>query len=271
MQHGDIQLRVSLGGEPQKLVTYWRGSLRGYLPTRALVTILRPRPKSQQFHWWHDPNFHFEAITRTEKKRAELSVSEKSLMMLPNEIAIARDLTERLSNWLSQRQGIPSIDQPIPNARIRLQGDGGPELVSVIESFPDPGVLSAAEVGVVYTQGEPRRPGVRWLPPLNGADESLAVSQLQSFAKSLADGQEARVRALIDRIVGVFRKQIAIRRAAINKRAAEIFGCGTTLTIEGELITDRKIEEDYWDILAWLDEQAKERAPKDKIRTWRRR
>jgi hypothetical protein len=120
MQHGDVQVRISLSGEPQKLLTYWRGSLRDILPTQSSITILRPRLKRQRWWLYDDPSFHFEAMTRTEKKRAELSISEKSLMMQSGEIATARELTEKLFGWLSQRQGMPAINQPIPNARIWL-------------------------------------------------------------------------------------------------------------------------------------------------------
>jgi hypothetical protein len=142
-------------------------------------------------------------------------------------------------------------------------------LVGLIESFGDPEVLSAAEIGVVYTQGEPRRPDVRWLPVLQSTDKTTALQELQLFEKSLADGQGQQVRALVDRIAGIFRKQLAIRKATINKRATEIFGYGTALTIEGEPMTDKMIEEDYEDILAWLEEQAKEHKPKERIRAWR--
>jgi hypothetical protein len=269
MQHGDIQLRISLSGEPQQLLTYWRGSLRDNLPTRAGVTILRPRPKRQWWGYFGSPNFNFEAITRAEKKRAELGISDKALMMQADEIAIARELTETLFNWLSGRQGTPAINQPIPKARISLHGDGGPELVGVIESFGDPEVLWNVEIGPVYTQGEPRRPDVRWLPALNSTDKTIVLGALRSFAKSLADGQGPLVLALIDRVTGVFRKRLALRKAEINKRVAKIFGYGAALTIEDEPITDEKIENDYEDILAWLEEQTKEHKPKEKIRAWR--
>jgi hypothetical protein len=80
MQHGDIHMRISLSGEPQKLLTYWRGSLRDMLPTMAGVSITRPLVKPRRT--WLDvynPSLYFEGMTRTEKKRADLSISEQSL------------------------------------------------------------------------------------------------------------------------------------------------------------------------------------------------
>ncbi len=138
MEHGEILVQISLAGEPQKLLTYWRGSLRHCLPIAASVTILRPSCGSRR--WWdfNDPNFHFKSMTRTEKKRAELSISEKSLMMQPQEIAIARELTEQFFGWLSGRREIPAINRPIPAAEVSLSAEGGPDLVDVVELFNDP-------------------------------------------------------------------------------------------------------------------------------------
>ena len=97
MQHGEIKLRVMLAGEPHKLFTYWRGALPDGRPSSASVTILRPRRKFQVSSWWlpRDQGFYFEPMTRTEKKRAELSISDKALLMSAPEIATARRLDGR--------------------------------------------------------------------------------------------------------------------------------------------------------------------------------
>ena len=79
MQTEDIILNVSMAGEPQKLCTYCRGSLPGVLPVSAAIGIVRPwryRP-----HSFYSPDFYFDQMSRTEKKRAELSISERSLRM----------------------------------------------------------------------------------------------------------------------------------------------------------------------------------------------
>jgi hypothetical protein len=114
MQHGDIRVRISLYGEPQKITTYWRASLRDTLPETASVTILKMRRKPSSRQWWYDddPNFYFERMTRTEKKRAELSISDKSLYMTAAEIETARHLTETTYDWLSGRRSVPTINQP---------------------------------------------------------------------------------------------------------------------------------------------------------------
>jgi hypothetical protein len=271
MQHGDIQVQVSLRGEPHKLLTYWRGSLRETLPISAAVTIVRPKRNHGNRGYWdyRDPSFYFEAITRTEKKRAELSISDKSLLMQAGEIATARHLTEILSDWLSRRHGLPHLDQPIPNARIALRCEGDGELVGIVEKFGDPEVLSSAQVGAVYTQGEPRRPDIRWLPTISSTDKTVAIGELQTFEKSLADGQGADVRSLVNRIATVFRKQVVARRALLQRRFTEIFGMGAELEINDRPLTDKMIESyKYEEILIWLDEQGKEN-PKDGIRTWR--
>ena len=48
MQHGDIRLQLSLSGEPQKILTYWRGFMQDMLPTAVSVTILKMHRKKQR-------------------------------------------------------------------------------------------------------------------------------------------------------------------------------------------------------------------------------
>jgi hypothetical protein len=270
MQHGDVQVSVSLRGEPQKLLTYWRGSLRDILPTSASVAVVRPLIKGRYWFDYHDPSFYFEGMTRSEKKRAELSISDLSLKMQPGEIEIARHLTDILFDWLSGRDGIPVLNQPIPNARIGLSCAGGVDLIDVVEKFGDPEVLSRAQVGLAYLQGEPRRPDVRWLPNISSlADKVPATTELGN-EKSLAEGQGKQARALIDRIIAIHRKRVAARRAKVNKRATEIFGYGSGVTYGNKPITDEMLDRyEYAEILAWLDEAAKEKKPREKIRSWR--
>jgi hypothetical protein len=141
MQHGDIQTNVSLRGEPQALFVYWRGSLREILPTTAQVSITRPLRKSR-FDYW-DPSISLERMNRAEMKRAELSISEHSLDMEPEEIEAARHLTDVLWKWLSKRQhGVPALDQPVTRARVTLEAEGDESLLDVINSF-DPEIVGS--------------------------------------------------------------------------------------------------------------------------------
>jgi hypothetical protein len=270
MRHGEIRVRLSLGGEPQKLLTYWRGSLREVLPEAAWVSVLRPRIKGRWWFDYHDPSFYFERITRIEKKRAVLSISEQSLKMQPGEIKIAGHLTDILFDWLSQRQPIPVLNQPIANARIGLACEGGSELIDVVEKFGDPEILSSAQIGPVYSQGEPRRPDVRWLPNISSLDKDTAIGELANFEKSLAEGQGLAVRERIDRIIGIYGKRLAARRAKVNKRAIEAFGYGGEIAYGDKPVTDEMLDgHEYEDILALLDEAAKKKKPREKIRSWR--
>jgi hypothetical protein len=186
------------------------------------------------------------------------------------EIATARYLTDVLFDWLSQRHSLPVIDQPISNARIGLRAEGGPELVDIVEKFGDPEVLSRAQIGAVYMQGDPRRPDVRWLPDLKGIVKILTLGELQHFEKSLAEGQSEKIRGLVVRIVGVFKNQVDLRRAALTKRYTELFGTGSTLVINGEPVTDKMIDErPFGELVMRLEFEAEKGVPGDKIRSWR--
>jgi hypothetical protein len=270
MAHGDNLIRIALAGEPQKLLTYWRGSLRHLAPTSASVTITkvsRPRGRWQ----WHttDPNFYFDAITRTENKRAVMSISEKSLLMQAGEIAAARLLTDLASGWLHGRTEVPHLDQRLPNARLSIVVEGSTDLVGVCETFSDPELVASGEVGVVFTQGEPRRPDVRWLPAITTTSLDVALGELSYFEKSLADGQAAEVRKIVDRIGGIFRKRLAMRRSFVNKRISVVLGYGATLDVRGQPMTDRMLEGyQYREILDYLDQEARPKKKRDDIRSW---
>ena len=271
MEHGDIRVRVGFSGEPQKLVTYWRGSLRHVVPVSASITILRARPARQSWYWWRtDQNFYFEAMTRTEKKRAELSISDKSLYMQPGEIARARELTEVTFNWLSGRKSLPDINQPIHNARLSLGAEGGVELIDVAEAFGDPEIVGFAGVGPIYLQGVPRRPDVRWLPDISSVATAPALAELAFFENSLADGQGEKVRDLVGRIARIFKKRLLLRRAKVNKRISEVLGVGASITVEGRSVTDEMLEGyRFREILDYLDREERGENKKDKIRSWR--
>jgi hypothetical protein len=269
MQHGDIVVRLSLYGEPQKLLTYWRGSLPDMLPTGAAISILKTNKKRVRTPWYADyvPDFHFEEMTRSEKKRAELSISEKSLSMSATEIATARHLTDITFEWISGRGVLPTLNQPMPNARLSLKVDGSSTLVDMIERIGDPEVVSVASVGAVYTQGEPRRPDVRWLPELKGIDKTMALDDLKFFEGSLAEGQADELRRMVDRVRSVFAKALNLRKAKLNKRISDVFGYGPNLEIEGRPITDAMIEgSQYENIMRWLQEEKGRQKPKGSIR-----
>jgi hypothetical protein len=275
MQHGEIQLRVTLAGEPQKLLTYWRGSLRETLPTRASVSIIRPYVVPRGWRWWwdhYDPSFHFEPLNRLEKKRTELSISDASLKMQPNEIEMARHLTDLLFDWLSQRRNeVPHTETPIANARISLDAEGTEELICVVEAFGDPEVLVRAAVGAVFLQGEPRRPDLRWIPDLTGVEKArVALGELQSFERSLADGQSARMRNVVDRVSGVFNRRLAARRVALNKKYTELWGIGSRLQIRGKPVTDDMLEGwSFRRLEALIQHEAEPDNPRGKTRGWR--
>jgi hypothetical protein len=269
MQHGDIKVRLSLRGEPQKLLTYWHGSLHDQLPETANVTILRKDNKPPINPWWpdyFDPNLYFETMTRTEKKRAELSISDQSLSMNATEIETARQLTDVTYGWISGRTSLPTFGSPIPHARLMLLVEGLPSLVDAVERFGDPEVVSGASVGAVYAQGNPRRPDVRWLPRLWDSSKTAALEELKVFEGLLAEGQATEVRKTVTRIGNVFRKALNLRKARLNKRITEVRGYSESLEIDGVLITDDMIEgSEYGRIMRWLDAEMSRKNPKVKV------
>jgi hypothetical protein len=261
MQHGDLRVGLSLGGEPRKLLVYWRGWLREIVPESASVTILRPyRPHPDERFWYYtSPHIQLEMLTRTEKKRAELSISDKALMMQPEEIGTARELTDKTFDWLSRRTGIPDFDRPTPGARLNLRCVGDETLLEAVEKFNDPEVLEGEETGAVFLQGAPRRPEVRWLPAMHNADTTHTLAETRFFERSLAQGQAERLRQLVTSVARMFRKRREARRAAVNKRYFQIFGLGSEVSFRDEPITDEMLDGyRYEELLAWLDVKEQE-------------
>jgi hypothetical protein len=272
VQHGDIMMRLALRGEPQKLFTYWRGPMRDILPTEAAVTILKMNKRPPSSPWWSDrnPDFHFEAMTQTEKKRAELSISDHALSMTAPEIETARYLTDITFAWMSSRDPLPTLNQPISNARLSFSVEGSPVLVEAVEQIGDPEVVSSATIGAVYTPRELGRPDTRWLPTARGIDKSAILSELKSFESQLIEGQASEVRRGVDRVSGVFRKALNLRRARLNKRITEVLGYSRELQIGDRTITDDMIEDHrFTEIMDWLDAEAARQKSRSKIRAWR--
>jgi hypothetical protein len=263
MQQGELRVIVSLDAEPQKLATYWRGSLRDTIPTSASITLLRENRRPRNDWWWdyRSPHIGLEAMTRTEKKRAELSISDLALHMSAGEIATARELTDMTFKWLSGRGGIPEINKPIPQTILSVVAEGNELLLPIIEKFSDPELLSRVVAGAVYLQGEPRRPDVRWLPPMTDSDKAKAIAEIPNFEKLLADDQGQRLRDVVETAARLFRKKRAARRALITKRYFALFGMGGEVSFVDRPVTDEMLEDyEYEKLIAWLEVEERERA-----------
>ena len=175
LQTEAIVLNVSMEGEPQKLFTYCRGSLPGVVPVSASISIVRPR--RYRPHAYYNPDIYFDQMSRKEKKRAELSVSEQSLRMDATELEAARSLTDMTFNWLSRQSEAPRLSQPIPIGRVHLRFECGPSIMDAVEGFTDLELISSFMIGAAYLQGQPRRPVMRYLPmvrPLTRPKRSTA-------------------------------------------------------------------------------------------------
>jgi hypothetical protein len=259
MQAGDIFIRADLRGEPQRLLTYWRGFLRESVPPQASVKILRP-VRFDRRSYGRD-GIYFESIKRTEKKRAELSISEVSLRMNGKEIAEARYLTEVLFDWLSGRSGMPYLRNPLPATSIYLQAEGGLEVLNAIEQFTDPELITAVTVGIAYMQGNPRRPMQRFLPGMSDIRTQIQINEMNYFESLLTDAQAEELRATIKRTADLFRKRLKYRRTLIASRIYEVMGTGMGgIKFYGRSINDELLQSyEYQELVAWLNGQEQEK------------
>jgi hypothetical protein len=270
VQTENIILNVSMAGEPQKLFTYCRGSLPGALPVNAAIGTVRAwryRPDS-----FYRPDFYFDQMSRTEKKRAELSISERSLRMDAREIEAARSLTDMTFNWLSGKSEVPRISQPIPIGKVYLRFECGPLILDSIERFPDLELVSSFQIGAAYLQGQPRRRVVRNLPMVMNANKAEKIALLKEFENLLQQDQAAKVRELIERVAQLFKKRVRARKLKLDALARKVLGCGLSgMIFKGKPVSDLAIDGyQYNEILSWLNyEETRKDKPKGNIRAWR--
>ena len=189
---------------------------------------------------------------------------------MPRKLRLHVDLTDVTYDWISGRKSIPVVDRPIKNARIGTVLDTTPDFLGAVDKFGDPEIFGGASIGAVFTQGEPRRPGARWLPTIESTNKAVALNELAYFENSLAPGQAEEVRKLIGRVTGIFRKILNSRKAKLNRRFTEVFGYGQAFELHGRPITDEMIEDyHYEDILDFLEEEEKQTKKKERVRGWR--
>jgi hypothetical protein len=211
-------------------------------------------------------------MSRTEKKRAELSISEKSLRMDGQEIEVARTLTDVTFNWLSGKSDAPRLSQPIPSGRVHLSFECGPPILDSIERFPDLELVSSFTIGAAYLQGQPRRPVTRYLPMVSNSNKAEEFALLKEFEHLLQQGQAAQVRELIERVAQLFRKRVQARKLRLDTLARKAFGCGLNgMLFEGKPVLDAMIDGyQYEQILSMLNsEESRKGTPKGNIRAWR--
>jgi hypothetical protein len=206
---------------------------------------------------YHDPHLYFAEMNPRENKRAVLSISDRSTIMTASEIGTARELTDLLYGWLSGRTDVPRLPAAIPDARIYLSAIGGTSIVDALETFGDLEVVSSVTIGAVYPHGQPRRPQARFLPPVSDIRTKAELEELQCFEALLSDSQAAGVRSAIDRVAGVFRKRLRMRKALLSRRIAEVFGYSFGVwEFEGQKIDDEMIMGyQFKQILSWLKDE----------------
>jgi hypothetical protein len=270
LQTEEIVLNVSMAGEPEKLFTYCRGSLAGVLPASAAISIVRRR--RYRPHAFSNPDLYFDQMTRTEKKRAELSISERSLRMDAKEIEVARTLTDMTFNWLSGKSEAPRLSQAIPIGKVHLSFVCSPPVLDSIERFPDLELVSSFTIGAAYLQGQPRRPVMRYLPMVMNSNKAEETALLEEFENLLQQDQAAKVRELIERVAQLFKKRVRARKLKLDACARKVLGCGLSgMIFEGKPVSAAMIDGYQFDeILSWLNyEENRKDTPKGNIRAWR--
>jgi hypothetical protein len=161
-------------------------------------------------------------MSRTEKKRAELSISERSLRMDAKEIEAARSF-DMTFNWLSGKSAAPRISQPIPIGKVSLHFECGPPILDSVERFPDLELVSSFQIGAAYLHGQPRRRVVRNLPMMMNSNTDEDIASLKEFESLLQQDQAEKVRELIERVAQLFRRRVRARKFKLDALARRVW------------------------------------------------
>jgi hypothetical protein len=254
MQHGDIQVRMDLNGEPQKLLTYWCGHIGGSVPDSMSVTLMKRRPAR-----FEDRAFSFGTITKGGTQIATQVLNQQLSKLSGDEICGVTFLQDGCHEWMNGRRSALVIDQPMPRYRLNLGLTTDGSIVDQLEKFTDADLIGRVIFGAVYLQGEPRFPNVRWLPPLDDQNTSPLKRELSIFEQLLAEGQAAEIRSLIDRMATIFRKRASRHVVAVRKRLGQLYRTGYEFRWGDWPVTEKDMDEDFEEIMTFLDQQEDDR------------
>jgi hypothetical protein len=219
MKLGEVLISLRMKAEPSALFRSWRAGMRDTTPRSASVSLRKKNPKPNG-----DPYFDCEDVWPTERKRADLSLSEICEMLRPEEIASFRDLHNILFDWLSKGEA-PVLDRSLPAFVIYATAEGDAEgTLTGFESLPANEMLTAVELGPVFLQDRPRVPMVRWLPDIKSNVASEARNSLVNFAQSLEPGQHEALLRMMARVESLFERKAVYRRQALTARAKAVMG-----------------------------------------------
>lgn len=223
MNHGDIGAEVILSAEPLRVFMLWRSTLRSGRPEQANVVINKRRRPS--FWSSFSPSFDLNAVQRTERKLADISLSAISLQLDSGEIENASRLHEILWKWLGRGED-PVLDREMPFTTVNLKISGEAEtLIGDLEKMHDLEPLSSFQFVIAFRQDRP--PVVKTRMPMTimkSGDLALALPDFEGYKHMLADGQADRFLALGNRVENLFRKRRDARLKVLNALAKEVLG-----------------------------------------------
>lgn len=271
-KHGDLTAKIAMTAEPSRLFRFWRSTLRDAQPETASVIIKKQKVRFDHY----DTGLVLESVMRTERKRADLSLSEKSLQLGPHEIQNASILHDLLWGWLSKRQEIPVLDTEMASIEIHvtLSGEAG-AVVTQLEDLFDFAPIRSVGFGIAYLEGRPPRVEVRWPKPMTASSDLSAITDdVATFEELLAPGQTDEVRSLAERVAKLFRKRGDTRRRHLQRVASQVLGDGATewLTApgyHGRSPVQTTEDFDYTRNLEWLEHTRKRNERPKRTHAWR--
>lgn len=223
MEHGDLYARITMSDEPSRLFRFWRSTLSEAQPESASVTI---KKRNRPWHDWRSPDFYLHAVNSTERKLADISLSDLSLQLTSEEIEQASRLNDILWRWVGSRRETPVLDEPMPHMSVSATLFGpAAAVVPQIEALHDLEPLWEVRFLVAFTQGRPPAVDARTPNPMRAsADFGPMMDEVATYAHMLAPGQEETLRDLGRRLAKLYRKRGDERRRKLQSVAAEVLG-----------------------------------------------
>lgn len=215
---GAVRMRITLNGDAERVFRCHQSALAGGALELLRISFRR------RGRWGWDESIALSAITPSDRKPADMSLSEVCQRLSPAETSAAMALHDAAYAMMQCRTGsIPTENYP-KSMLVTLQLLGPVEtLLPRLKAVNDLELLASVSISICYLEGSPRKPYERWLPPIDvehGSAEALADAG--PLERRVTPERMALLKATITEVAALFGRKVSRRQQELRMLAAEV-------------------------------------------------
>lgn len=216
---GAVQMRITVYGDAEQVFRCHQSALAS-----EALELLRISFRRRGRWRWDDWPIPLSAITPSDRKPADMSLSEVCQRLSPAETSAAMALHDAAYAMMQGRTGtIPTENYP-KSMLVTLQLLGPAEaLLPRLKAVNDLELLTSVSLSICYLEGSPRKPYERWLPPIDvvlGSAEALADAA--PLERRVTADRMALLKATIADVAALFARKVSRRQQELRMLAAEV-------------------------------------------------